>query len=155
MIPTQIMPALIRIRRLPMPCFQEGARSRRVGGGRRASAPLEDVTGPLSDRAECPLPPLVSCPRNNIYFAGSQLAVFQGANERSYLNHTGRESNAEKRPTGSGPSESQRSLWEQRRSARRPCYLFFSIDKSALRRITKGLLSALNESEKNLCHNRD
>jgi hypothetical protein len=45
----------------------------------------------------------VSCPRNNIYFAGSQLAVFQGANERPYLNHTGRESNAEKRPTGSGP----------------------------------------------------
>src|SRR4029077_14227944 len=35
---------------------------------------------------------LVSCPRNNIYFAGSQLAVFQGANERPYLNHTGRES---------------------------------------------------------------
>src|SRR6266403_5998636 len=51
---------------------------------------------------EC-LFPLVSCPRNNIYFAGSQLAVFQGANERPYLNHTGRESNAEKRPTGSGP----------------------------------------------------
>src|SRR5882762_4061055 len=24
---------------------------------------------------------LVSCPRNNIYFAGSQLAVFQGASE--------------------------------------------------------------------------
>src|SRR5258705_6388288 len=47
---------------------------------------------------------LVSCPRNNIYFAGSQLAVFQGANERPYLNHTGRESNAEKRPTGSGPT---------------------------------------------------
>jgi hypothetical protein len=46
---------------------------------------------------------LVSCPRNNIYFAGSQLAVFQGANERPYLSHTGRESNAEKRPTGSGP----------------------------------------------------
>src|SRR4029077_20142802 len=46
---------------------------------------------------------LVSCPRNNIYFAGGQLAVFQGANERPYLNHTGRESNAEKRPTGSGP----------------------------------------------------
>jgi hypothetical protein len=45
----------------------------------------------------------VSCPRNNIYFAGSQLAVFQGANERPYLNHTGRESNAEKRPTDSGP----------------------------------------------------
>src|SRR5438132_6354014 len=45
---------------------------------------------------------LVSCPRNNIYFAGNQLAVFQGANERPYLNHTGRESNAEKRPTGSG-----------------------------------------------------
>ncbi len=45
---------------------------------------------------------LVSCPRNNIYFAGSQLAVFQGANERPYLNHTGRESNVEKRPTGSG-----------------------------------------------------
>jgi len=38
-----------------------------------------------------------------MYFAGSQLAVFQGANERPYLNHTGRESNAEKRPTGSGP----------------------------------------------------
>ena len=54
---------------------------------------------------ETVLPPahLVSCPRNNIYFAGSQLAVFQGANERPYLNHTGRESNAEKRPTGSGP----------------------------------------------------
>jgi hypothetical protein len=31
------------------------------------------------------------------------LAVFQGANERLYLNHTGRASNAEKRPTGSGP----------------------------------------------------
>ncbi len=46
----------------------------------------------------------MSCPRNNIYFAGSQLAVFQGANERPYLNHTGRESNAEKRPTGSGPT---------------------------------------------------
>ena len=36
-------------------------------------------------------------------FAGSQLAVFQGANEDPYLDDTGRESNAEKQPTGSGP----------------------------------------------------
>ena len=52
---------------------------------------------------------LVSCPRNNMNFAGSQLAVFQGGpsrtggNEDPYLDHTGRESNAEKQPTGSGP----------------------------------------------------
>jgi hypothetical protein len=45
----------------------------------------------------------VSCPRNNMYFAGDQLVVFQGANEDPYLNHTGRASNAEKRPTGPGP----------------------------------------------------
>jgi hypothetical protein len=32
---------------------------------------------------------------------------------------------------------------------------FFSIDKSARGRITKGLLSALNEFQKNLCHNGD
>ncbi|HZC58725.1 MAG TPA: hypothetical protein VE154_01945, partial [Chthoniobacterales bacterium] len=38
---------------------------------------------------------LVSCPRNNMNFAGSQLAVFQGANENPYLDDTGRESNAE------------------------------------------------------------
>jgi hypothetical protein len=38
-----------------------------------------------------------------MYFAGSQLAVFQGANEHPYLNHTGRASNAEKQPTGPGP----------------------------------------------------
>jgi hypothetical protein len=31
------------------------------------------------------------------------LAVFQGANEGPYLNHTGRVSNAEKQPTGPGP----------------------------------------------------
>jgi len=31
------------------------------------------------------------------------LAVFQGANEDPYLTDTGRESNAEKQPTGSGP----------------------------------------------------
>jgi hypothetical protein len=29
---------------------------------------------------------------------------FQGANERPYLNHTGRVSNAEKQPTGPGPT---------------------------------------------------
>ena len=46
---------------------------------------------------------LVSCLRNNMYFAGSQLAVFQGANEVPISNHTGRESNAEKQPTGPGP----------------------------------------------------
>ena len=46
---------------------------------------------------------LVSCPRNKRYFAGSQLAVFPGANEDPYLTDTGRESNAEKQPTGSGP----------------------------------------------------
>jgi hypothetical protein len=38
-----------------------------------------------------------------MYFAGGQLAVFQGANEGPYLNHTGRVSNAEKQPTGAGP----------------------------------------------------
>ncbi len=38
-----------------------------------------------------------------MYFAGSQLAVFQGANEHPYLNHTGQASNAEKQPTGPGP----------------------------------------------------
>jgi hypothetical protein len=38
-----------------------------------------------------------------MHFAGSQLAVFQGANEHPYLNHTGRVSNAEKQPTGPGP----------------------------------------------------
>jgi hypothetical protein len=36
-------------------------------------------------------------------FAGNQLAVFQGANEDPYLDHMGRESNAEKQPIGSGP----------------------------------------------------
>jgi hypothetical protein len=45
----------------------------------------------------------VSCPRNRRYFAGSQLAVFQGANEDPYLTDMGRERNAEKQPTGSGP----------------------------------------------------
>jgi hypothetical protein len=38
-----------------------------------------------------------------MHFAGGQLAVFQGANERPYLTHTGRVSNAEKQPTGPGP----------------------------------------------------
>jgi hypothetical protein len=38
-----------------------------------------------------------------MHFAGGQLAVFQGANERPYLTHTGRVSNAEKPPTGTGP----------------------------------------------------
>ena len=38
-----------------------------------------------------------------MYFAVGQLAVFQGANEGPYLNHTGRVSNAEKQPTGPGP----------------------------------------------------
>ena len=38
-----------------------------------------------------------------MHFAGSQLAVFQGANEDPYLDDTGREGNAEKQPTGSGP----------------------------------------------------
>jgi hypothetical protein len=36
-------------------------------------------------------------------FAGRQVAVFQGANEGPYLDHTGRESNADKQPAGSGP----------------------------------------------------
>ena len=36
-------------------------------------------------------------------FTGSRLAVFQGANEDPYLDDTGRESNAEKQPTSSGP----------------------------------------------------
>src|SRR6202011_226314 len=47
---------------------------------------------------------LVSCPRNSMHFAGGQLAVFQDANERPYLTHTGRVSNAEKQPTGPGPT---------------------------------------------------
>ena len=47
---------------------------------------------------------LVSCPGNSMHFAGGQLAVFQGANERPYLTHTGRVSNAEKQPTGHGPT---------------------------------------------------
>jgi hypothetical protein len=38
-----------------------------------------------------------------MHFAGGQLVVFQGANERPYLTHTGRVSNAEKQPTGPGP----------------------------------------------------
>jgi hypothetical protein len=46
---------------------------------------------------------LVSCPRNTRYFAGGQLAVFQGGAKRSYLSHTARASNAEKQPTGPGP----------------------------------------------------
>jgi hypothetical protein len=37
---------------------------------------------------------LESCPRNNMNFAGSQLAVFQGTNEDPYLDDTGRESPA-------------------------------------------------------------
>jgi hypothetical protein len=47
---------------------------------------------------------LVSCPRNSMHFAGGQLAVFQGANERPYLTHTRRVSNSEKQPTGHGPT---------------------------------------------------
>jgi hypothetical protein len=38
-----------------------------------------------------------------MHFAGGQLAVFKGGNERPYLTHTGRVSNAEKQPTGPGP----------------------------------------------------
>jgi hypothetical protein len=45
---------------------------------------------------------LVSCPRNMRYFAGSQVAVFPGVNDDPYRADTGRESNAEKQPTGSG-----------------------------------------------------
>jgi hypothetical protein len=40
---------------------------------------------------------------NPLGFAAAQLAVFQGANERPYLTHTGRASNAEKQLTGRGP----------------------------------------------------
>src|ERR1700731_2957076 len=47
---------------------------------------------------------LVSCPRNSMHFAGGQLAVFQDANERPYLTHTGTVSNAENQPTGPGPT---------------------------------------------------
>src|ERR1700726_745965 len=46
---------------------------------------------------------LVSCLRNNMYFAGGQLVFFKTRTKCPYLNHTGRESNAEKQPTGPGP----------------------------------------------------
>src|ERR1700737_1396307 len=54
----------------------------------------------MHPRAYCGL---VSCPRNNIYFAGVSWLFFKAQAKRPYLNHTGRASNAEKQSTGPGP----------------------------------------------------
>jgi hypothetical protein len=51
-------PALARISRLPTQGLRGWARSLGFRSFGSASAPFEDVTGPLADRAECPVLPL-------------------------------------------------------------------------------------------------
>src|SRR5215831_5854198 len=60
MIPTQRIPALTKIRRLPTPRLQKEVPPLRVRGDGKASALFEDATVPCSgcvDRLECLLSP--------------------------------------------------------------------------------------------------